>query len=88
MMVLRRLFIHRFLSVPLQVQLHALRFRCSVSLSMINLRDPVYSPEGVEGKFSELRLYGVLERSLCPGPTLSSVLIYTAGSTPPYVRNR
>ena len=56
MMVLRRLFIDRFLYVPLRVQLHALRLGCSVSLSMANLRDPVYSPECVEGKFSEVSI--------------------------------
>jgi hypothetical protein len=66
MMVLRRLFIHRFSYVPLRVQLHALRFRCSVLLSMANLRKPVYPPNVGEGAFSEvgLSLYGVL--GSCP----------------------
>jgi hypothetical protein len=60
MMVLRRLFIHRFLYVPLRVQLHALRFHCSVPLSMANLREPVYSPNVGEGSFSEVRGLGRL----------------------------
>ena len=55
LMVLRRLFIHRFLYVPLQAQLHALRWRCSVPLSMANLREPVYSPNLGEEEFSEVR---------------------------------
>jgi hypothetical protein len=53
MMVLRRLFIDRFLYVPLRVQLHALRLRCSVPLSMANLREPLYSPNVGEDEFSE-----------------------------------
>jgi hypothetical protein len=55
MMVLRRLFIDRFLYVPLRVQLHALRLRCSVPLSMANLREPLYSPNVGEDEFSEVR---------------------------------
>jgi hypothetical protein len=56
MMVLRRLFIDRFLYVPLRVQLHALRLRCSVPLSMANLREPLYSPNVGEDEFSEVPL--------------------------------
>jgi hypothetical protein len=65
MMVLRRLFIHCFLYVPLPVQLRALRLGCSVPQSMANLREAVYSLNVREGAFYEveLPLYGFLRSS-------------------------